>query len=184
MGKQNRYALANQNKLLVWEEEPTSATVLMEDDRSFYEGSSGLFVFRNDDSLWNIQTKSLLGFGENLSKESSLITNKAVTASIVDGANYYAAQGGDLFVRGLAHRGQYGDGKLASTDNYAQTSDKVVQVASHSGHALLLKQDGSVWGTGGNIYGPLGIQGYGEKSFTGGSLWKEQALSPQAVVIR
>ena len=164
VGKQNKYALTNQNKLLAWQDEPTSATVLMADVKSFYAGRSGLFVIRNDGSLWYIQTKSLLGIGEKLSSESSLVSNNAVTASIGDSANYYVTQRGALFVRGLAHRGQYGDGKLTSTDNYIQTSDKVVQVASHTGHALLLKQDGSVWGTGGNIYGPLGKHGYGDKA--------------------
>ena len=164
VGKQNKYALTNQNKLLAWQDEPMSATVLMADVKSFYAGRSGLFVIRNDGSLWYIQTKSLLGIGEKLSSESSLVSNNAVTASIGDSANYYVTQGGALFVLGLAHRGQYGDGKLTSTDNYIQTSDKVVQVASHTGHALLLKQDGSVWGTGGNIYGPLGKHGYGDKA--------------------
>ena len=164
VGKQNRYALTNQNELLVWVEDSTSATVLMEGVKSFYTGRSGLFVIRNDDSLWYTQTDSILGIGEKLSKESSLVANNVITASVGDSANYYVTRGGALFVRGLAHRGQYGDGKLTSTDNYIQTSDKVVQVASHTGHALLLKQDGSVWGTGGNIYGPLGNHGYGDKA--------------------
>ena len=168
VGKRNRYALTSQNKLLGWEEESTSAIVLMEEVKSFHAGRSGLFVIRNDDSLWNIQTKNLLGFGETLSKESLPVSDKVITASIGDSANYYVTRDGALYVRGLAHRGQYGDGKLTSTDNYIQTSANVVQVASHTGHALVLKQDGSVWGTGGNIYGPLGSHGYGDKAIDWG----------------
>jgi len=164
VGKQNRYALTSQDKLLVWKENPANTSVLMEDVRSFYAGRSGLLVIRNDHSLWHIPTKSLLGFGESLSKEPLLIANNAITASVGDSANYYVTQDGVLFVRGLAHRGQYGDGKLTSTDSYIQTSETVVQVASHTGHALVLKQNGSVWGTGGNIYGPLGNHGYGDKA--------------------
>lgn len=164
VGKRNRYALTVKNKLLAWEDDPANATVLMEEVKSFYAGRTGLFVIRNDGSLWNFQTKSLLGFGESLAEEPSFVDNNALTASIGDSANYYVAQGGALFVQGLAHRGQYGDGKLASTDSYVQTSENVVQVASHTGHALVLKQDGSVWGTGGNIYGPLGNHGYGDKA--------------------
>ena len=164
VGKRNKYALTNQNKLLVWKEDPAIATALIENVSSFYAGHSGLLVIRDDDSLWNIQTKSLLGFGENLSKESLLIANNAITASVGDSANSYVDREGALFVRGLAHRGQYGDGKLTSTDIYIQTFEKVVQVVSHTGHALVLTQDGSVWGTGGNIYGPLGNHGYGDKA--------------------
>lgn len=164
VGKRNRYALTTQNQLLAWKEDPKSFVVLMEGVKSFYAGRSGLFVIRNNGSLWNIQTEGLLGFGETLSEESSLIASNVITASVGDSANYYVARDGALFVRGLAHRGQYGDGKLTATDNYIQTSEKVVQIASHTGHALLLKQDGSVWGTGGNIYGPLGNHGYGDKA--------------------
>jgi hypothetical protein len=164
VGKRNRYALTIQNKLIFWKDNPANTAVLMEDVKTFYAGRSGLFVIRNDDTLWNIQTKSLFGFGENLSKEFSFIANNALTASIGDSANYYVTRGRALFVRGLAHRGQYGDGKLTSTENYIQTSENVVQVASHTGHALVLKQDGSVWGAGGNIYGPLGNHGFGDKA--------------------
>lgn len=168
VGKQNRYALTKQNKLLTWNDDPSNAAVLMKDVRSFNAGRSGLFVIRNDDALLKFQTKSLLGFGENLSEKTSLIAKNVLTASIGDSANYYVTRKGALFVRGLAHRGQYGDGKLTSTDNYVQTSENAIQVASHTGHALVLKKDGSVWGTGGNIYGPLGNHGYGDKAIRWG----------------
>jgi hypothetical protein len=168
VGKKNRYALTVQNKLLAWEDDPAKAVVLMDEVESFYAGKTGLFAIRNDGSLWKVQTKSLLGFGESLSEEPSMVANEALTASIGDSADYYVTRGGALFVQGLAHRGQYGDGKLASTDRYVQTSENVIQVVSHTGHALLLKRDGSVWGTGGNIYGPLGNHGYGDKAIRWG----------------
>ena len=172
VGKRNRYALTNQNKLLTWKDDPENAAVLMEDVKSFSAGHSGLFVIRNDDSLWGLQTESLLGFGEKLLQEPSLIAKNVVTGSIGDSANYYVTRSGALFVKGLAHRGQYGDGKLTSTDIYIQTSENVVQVASHTGHAIALKQDGSIWGTGGNIYGPLGNHGYGDKAIQWGLVMK------------
>ena len=168
VGKRNRYALTNQNKLLIWKDNPKNAAVLMQEVKSFSAGHSGLFVIRNDDSLWSLRTKSLLGFGEKLSAEPSPVAKNVVTGSIGDSANYYVTRSGALFVQGLAHRGQYGDGKLTSTDIYIQTSENVVQVVSHTGHALVLKQDGSVWGTGGNIYGPLGNHGYGDKAIQWG----------------
>lgn len=168
VGRENRYALTDQNKLLFWKEDPKTAIVLMEDVKSFYAGRSGIFVIRGDETLWHIKTNSFLGFGETPSKETSLVAHNAKTASIGDSANYYVTQSGALFVQGLAHRGQYGDGKLASTDDYIQTAENVSQVVAHTGHALLLKEDGSVWGTGGNIYGPLGEHGFGDKAITWG----------------
>ena len=164
VGKQNRYALTNQNKLLTWTKDPSKAAVVMEKVKSFHAGRSGVFAIQEDDSLKMIQTESLLGFGESLSEKPSLIAENVLTASVGDSANYYVTHDGGLFVRGLAHRGQYGDGKLKSTDNYGLTASNVIQVVSHTGHALILKNDGSVWGTGGNIYGPLGNHGYGDKA--------------------
>ena len=172
VGRQNRYALTNQNTLLTWDKDPSNAVILMEDVKSFHAGRSGLFVIRGDDSLLQFHTKSLLGFGESLSENTLPIAKNVLTASIGDSANYYVTREGALFVQGLAHRGQYGDGKLTATEEYVQTSEKVIQVTSHTGHALVLKEDGSVWGTGGNIYGPLGNHGYGDKAIRWGLIMR------------
>lgn len=164
IGKNNRYALTQEDKLLGWNDDTSDTTTLMDDVKSFYAGRSGLLVIRNDDSLWGVETKSLFGFGEGDFSEPSQIVRSTLTAAVGDSANYYVTLEGALFVQGLAHRGQYGDGKLASTEHYSQTTNDVIQVVSHTGHALLLKQNGGVWGTGGNIYGPLGSHGYGDKA--------------------
>ncbi len=168
VGKQNRYALTNQNSLLTWGKDPSNAIILMEDVKSFHAGRSGLFVIRNDDTLVQFHTKNLLGFGESLSEDTLAIARNILTASIGDSANYYVTHKGVLFVKGLAYRGQYGDGKLTETEEYVQTFENVIQISSHTGHALVLKRDGSVWGTGGNIYGPLGNHGYGDKAISWG----------------
>lgn len=168
IGKNNRYALTGKGRLLVWSDDYLKTTTLMDDVRSFHAGRSGLLVIRNNDSLWKIETKSLFGIGEDISGKPSQIASRALTASVGDSANYYVTPEGELLVQGLAHRGQYGDGKLISTENYIQTSEDVIQVVSHTGHALLLKRNGGVWGTGGNIYGPLGSHGYGDKAIKWG----------------
>lgn len=41
---------------------------------------------------------------------------------------------------------------------------------SRTSHALILERDGSVWGTGGNIYGPLGRHGLGEEAIRCGRI--------------
>ena len=172
VGKGNRYALTHKGDLIHWSKSSPDIANLMDDVKSFYAGRSGIFAIRSDDSLWKFETKSLLGFGEKISETPSQIADKIFTASIGDSANYYVSNDGSLFVRGLAHRGQYGDGKLTSTEHFVQTSDEVIQVVSHTGHALLLKRDGSVWGTGGNIYGPLGNHGYGDKAISWGIIFE------------
>ena len=44
-------------------------------------------------------------------------------------------------------------------------------MVAHTGHALLLRRDGGVWGTGGNIYGPLGRHGIGDKAIIWGRIF-------------
>lgn len=176
VGKSNSYVLTGQNELLAWEDVYKTPDKVLGGIKSFYAGRSGIFVIKNDDSLWHIETESVLGFGEKLSKNIFLVSENILTGSIGDSADYYVTHDGSLFVKGLAHRGQYGDGKLTETKNYEKTADDVIQVVSNTGHALILKKDGSVWGTGGNIYGPLGKHGYGDKAISWGKVF-DGALS-------
>jgi alpha-tubulin suppressor-like RCC1 family protein len=87
-------------------------------------------------------------------------------ASIGDSADYFVTKDGTLHVKGLAHRGQYGDGKLEPSDAFIPVAHEVAAIKAHTGHAILLKQDGTVMGTGGNIYGPLGWHGIGDKAIS------------------
>lgn len=164
VGKANRYALSDDGRLLFWSDDPHSIKELMGNVLSFSAGHSGLLIIRNDFSLWKLETKNLLGFGEAVPDLSSHIANNVLSAKVGDSADYFITREGSLFVKGRAHRGQYGDGRLTSTENFVQTASGVADVVAHTGHALILKQDGAVLGTGGNIYGPLGNHGYGNKA--------------------
>ena len=102
------------------------------------------------------------------------LADSVVTASIGDSANYFVASDGHSFsLRGLAHRGQYGDGKLESSEVFVSVASDVVAIKAHTGHAILLKRDGTVMGTGGNIYGPLGRHGIGDKATSWGSIFRD-----------
>lgn len=171
VGRDNRYALTESGTLVVWNDNETRAERILDRVESFHAGRSGLLIIRDDASLWHLETQSLFGIGEGVGKEPTRIAGNVLTASVGDGANYYVTVEGALFVKGRANRGQYGDGKLTSTDGYVQTAANVVQIASHTGHALVLKSDGSVWGTGGNIYGPVGHHGYGDKAAEWGAIF-------------
>ncbi|MEH6470924.1 MAG: hypothetical protein V7752_06695 [Halopseudomonas sp.] len=170
VGDINRYGLTEQGELLVWSDDPTKASVVLDQVRSFDAGRSGLLIIRQDRSLWHVNAESFLGFGEKITEKPVQIAEHILQASVGDGANYYVTQQGALFVKGKAHRGQYGDGKLTTTEGYVETAEDVDQVVSHTGHALILKKDGSVWGTGGNIYGPLSSHGYGDKAIRWGHI--------------
>lgn len=87
-----------------------------------------------------------------------------VDAAVGDGANYYITASGDLFVKGRAHRGQYGDGRLKSTNAFVPAASRASRITAHTGHAILLLTNGEVVGTGGNIYGPVGKHGLGDKA--------------------
>lgn len=173
VGRNNRYALTEQNKLLAWSDDPQKVTELMDNVKSFSAGRTGIFVIRSNNSLWKIDVSGLFGFGENVSDKPFHIADNIRTAAIGDSANYFVTQAGELMVRGRAHRGQYGDGKLTATDNFIQTASDVEQIVAHTGHALLLKKGGEVSGTGGNIYGPLGKHGYGDKAISWGPVMQE-----------
>ena len=164
VGKSNRYALTRDGVLLGWGGDPSEVKRILRGVRWFSAGKSGVFAIREDHALLHLETKSLFGLGETLTEDATRISGNATTAAIGDSANYYVDGAGRLFVKGRAHRGQYGDGKLTSTDAFVETAENAVQVSAHTGHALHLKSDGGVWGTGGNIYGPLGRHGYGDKA--------------------
>lgn len=129
-------------------------TVLMRGVASFAAGASGWFVIDKSHVLWH---------GVGLGKPVRVAEN-VVAASIGDSADYYVTTGGALFVKGLAHRGQYGDGRLATTSHFIETAQGAVAVKSHTGHAIHLRRDGVVLGTGGNRFGPLSAHGLGDKA--------------------
>lgn len=173
IGKRNRYALTTDGLLQAWNTDSADATVLMDGVKDFYAGRSGLLIVREDGSLWELETTGVLWFGEDVSSTPTHVADDVATAAVGDGANYFVDGNGRLFVRGKAHRGQYGDGRLESTEAYVQTFEDVTQVVAHTGHALVLRKDGGVWGTGGNKYGPLGRHGIGDKAIEWGKIFDD-----------
>ena len=121
----------------------------------FAAGQSGWFAIDLQTTLWYAGSG-----GEPVQRTAE----RVVAACIGDSADYYVTSDGTLHVKGLAHRGQYGDGKLAATPGFVATANDVLDVKAHTGHAIHLKRDGVVMGTGGNRYGPLGAHGLGDKA--------------------
>ncbi len=145
-------------------------TVLMQGVAGFAAGQSGWFAIDTAGVLWY---RAATAAGAGASTSTSLVAtptpptrvaDNVAAACIGDSADYFIARDGTLFVKGLAHRGQYGDGKLTATAHFVPTARDAVAVKAHTGHAIVLQRDGTVLGTGGNRFGPLSSHGLGDKA--------------------
>jgi alpha-tubulin suppressor-like RCC1 family protein len=155
VGQEASFALLDDGRLVVWSDTPDKAVTLMAGVSSFAAGQSGCFAIDAAQVLWH---------GTGTGAAARRIAEDVVAACIGDGADYYIRRDGLLYVKGLAHRGQYGDGRLASTPGFVSTASDAVAVKAHTGHALYLRRDGAVLGTGGNRFGPLSSHGLGDKA--------------------
>jgi alpha-tubulin suppressor-like RCC1 family protein len=170
VGKDDSYALSREGRLHGWNADFRQAAVLLDDVGSFAAGDSGVLAIRRDGSLWHVGRRNdRLPGGARSEMVPTAAEVKA--ASVGDGTNYFVTAKGDLFAMGNAHRGQYGDGRLDGTDHYVRVASGVFDIRSHTGHALLITDGGEVQGTGGNIHGPLGRHGLGDKAVRWGGLF-------------
>lgn len=169
VGSDTGYALQIDGRLFAWDSDVRQAQLLLEGVTQFAAGSSGILAIKSDASLWRIDRSG----GQLLGRhrvDVAPIANGVRAASVGDGTDYYVTTEGDLFARGNANRGQYGDGRLQSTAEYRQVASHVLDIRSHTGHAILRTTRGEVQGTGGNIYGPVGSIGLGDKAVRWGTI--------------
>ena len=169
VGKRAGYALSNDGRLYAWGADVREAEPLLDGVKYFAAGDSGVLAIKTDGSLWSVERAgSLLPGRERM--EFTRLAAGVRAAAVGDGTNYYVTTDGDLFARGNAHRGQYGDGRLEATNSYVRVAAGVRDIKSHTGHAILLNDREEVRGTGGNIYGPLGRHGLGDKAVRWGTI--------------
>lgn len=163
VGRSESYALAGDGRLRAWSGDAREAVVLLEGVQSFAAGNTGVLAIKTDGSLWRVERGGSLAPGRGQTVLTPVARN-VKAASVGDGTNYYVTAEGHLFAQGNAQRGQYGDGRLDSTATYVRVATGVRDIKSHTGHAILRNERGDVQGTGGNIYGPLGRHGLGDKA--------------------
>ena len=156
------FALQADGTLVTWTDAPDAPTLLMRGVKQFAAGASGWFAIDAGGTLW---------YGAGSGAAPQRVAEGVVEACIGDSADYYVTRDGTLFAKGLAHRGQYGDGKLTATPTFVATAQEAVAVKAHTGHAIHLRRDGVVMGTGGNRYGPLSSHGLGDKADRWGRLF-------------
>lgn len=164
VGKDDFLALRADGTLLAWSDDPAAARPLMRGVARFAAGDSGWFAIDRDAALWHGMRRE--------STPPRRIADNVADACIGDSADYFVTRDGALHVKGLAHRGQYGDGKLQTSDTFVATAREAVSVRAHTGHAIHLARDGSVWGTGGNRFGPLSQHGLGDKADRWGLIFR------------
>jgi alpha-tubulin suppressor-like RCC1 family protein len=163
VGKDVWLALLDDGSLVAWGDAPGAAarpTLLMPGVASFAAGASGWFAIDRAGVLWH----GTMDGSKDGGAPPRRIAAGVLAACIGDGADYYVDADGTLYAHGLAHRGQYGDGRLATSPGFVPVATGVVAVKAHTGHALHLRRDGVVMGTGGNRYGPLSSHGLGDKA--------------------
>ncbi len=154
------FARLDDGRLVRWTDDPLRAQTLMHGVIHFAAGESGWFAIDAGHQLWHA------GAGA-----ARVVATDVVQACIGDGADYYVRADGGLWVRGLAHRGQYGDGRLMESPQFTRTAGEAVAVKAHTGHAIFLRRDGAVLGTGGNRFGPLSTHGLGDKADRWGTIF-------------
>jgi hypothetical protein len=167
VSKDAYFALLDDGSLITWTDSPRAAdnpTTLMRGVASFAAGHSGWFVIDRSAVLWH-------GTDSAGATPPRRIAQDAWAACIGDSADYFISTDGTLHVRGLAHRGQYGDGRLAASPSFVATARDAVAVKAHTGHAIHLRRDGVVMGTGGNRFGPLSSHGLGDKADRWGQIF-------------
>jgi hypothetical protein len=154
VGRTSYYVLTTAGVLLKFAEASPKSRLVADGVARFAAGRTGVLAILKSGALWWF----------SMDGDKRKIADRVATAAVGDSANYYATESGALFVKGLAHRGQYGDGKLKTTDRFVQTASNVAAITAHTGHAILMTKSGDVLGTGGNIYGPVGRHGLGDKA--------------------
>ena len=118
-------------------------------------GDSSVLAIRCDGSLWQRR---------DIGTAWQRIAPRAIHAWVGDSSDYYLDGDGRLFVAGKAHRGQYGTGQLSDAPGWVPSAEAARFVVAHTGHAVFLRDDGAVLGTGGNRFGPLATHGLGDKA--------------------
>lgn len=164
VARNGSYAIDRSGRLLQWSIDSPQPRVCAEHIAHASAGESAVLAVTTDGILIK-RTPGASAWIE--------VASDVVQGWIGDSSDYYIARDGRLYVSGLAHRGQYGDGLLTKVDRWKHVADDVVHVCAHTGHAVLLKSDGMVEGTGGNRYGPLGQHGFGDKADRWGTIFED-----------
>ena len=144
----------------------TQITANADDIKLVYCGGFHTFILKNDGTLWSAGYNSdgQLGLGDNTNRITftQATTNTDDIKSVYCG-NYYTLMlknDGTLLGCGYNGEGQLGLGGFNNKNTFTEittNTDDIKSVYCGSQYTLILKNDGTLWGTGYNSSGGLGL---------------------------
>ena len=144
----------------------TTFTKIISDVKSVYCGSSHTLILKNDGTLWGCGYNEYgqLGLGDTSNRKvfAQITTNTDNIKSIYCGAHhtFILKNDGTLYGCGANGSGQLG---LGDTDNRTTftiigiNTNDIKSICCGGSHTIILKNDDTLWGTGYNGDGELGL---------------------------
>ena len=152
----------------------TQITTNANDIKEIYCGYNHTFILKNDGTLWSCGWNNYgqLGLGDTTNRTTftQVTTNAYNIKEIYCGQNHtiMLKNDGTLWECGRNNVGQLGLGDSNNRTTFTQITTNTNDIKSiYCGwnHTFILKNDGTLWGTGYNAYGQLGL-GDGSHRYT------------------
>ena len=144
----------------------TEITTDTNDVKSFYCGGYHTLILKNDGTLWSTGYNGYgqLGLGDTTNRTTftEITTNVDDIKSVCCGAyhNIMLKNDGTLWGCGYNTNGELGLGDTNYRNIFTEiitNTDDIKSVCCGGDHTLILKNDGTLWSTGYNGYGQLGL---------------------------
>ena len=145
----------------------TQITTNINDIKEIYCGGSHTFMLKNDSTLWgcgyNYNGQLGLGDSDDRYTFTEIATNANNIKSICCGSHYtlILKNDGSLWGTGRNNCSQLGLGDTTDRTIFTQVTtniNNIKEIYCGAHHAFILKNDGTLWGTGRNDFGNLGLK--------------------------
>ena len=144
----------------------TEVTTNTDDIKSVYCGSYHTLILKNDGTLWGCGNNDYgqLGLGDTTNRYTftQVTTNTDNIKEVYCGSSYtlILKNDGTLWGCGYNYDGELGLGDTTNRTAFTQittNTNDIKSVYCGANHAFILENDGTLWGTGYNVYGQLGL---------------------------
>ena len=145
----------------------TKVTTNADNIKQVYCGYSHTFILKNDGTLWgtgnNYSGQLGLGDGHDRYAFTQITTNIDNIKEVYCGGSYtiILKNDGTLWGCGANGGGQLGLGDTTNRTTFTQittNTDNIKEIYCGAHHTFILKNDGTLWGTGRNDFGNLGLK--------------------------
>ena len=145
----------------------TQITTNINDIKEIYCGGSHTFMLKNDGTLWSCgyNYNGQLGLGDSDDRYTftEITTNANNIKSICCGSHHtlILKNDGSLWGTGRNNCSQLGLGDTTDRTIFTQVTtniNNIKEIYCGANHTFILKNDGTLWGTGRNDFGSLGLK--------------------------